>query len=61
MGHIVHYGASGVRNVDTLFFLLRYDWYGFQKKRVETGYPKLVFLRLVGYAGHVVQSGAFGV
>jgi hypothetical protein len=47
--------------MDALFFLLGWDWYGFQKKRVETHDTKLVFLHLVGYAGHIVDSGASGV
>jgi hypothetical protein len=56
--HVVHCGASGVRNVDTLFFLLGWDWYGFHKKRVETCYAKLLFLHLVESAGHVVHCCA---
>jgi hypothetical protein len=30
-GHIVHFGASGERIIDTLFFKLRWDRYGFDK------------------------------
>jgi hypothetical protein len=37
-----------------------WDRYGFDKKRLGTRYAKLVFLHLVGYAGHVVHSGASG-
>jgi hypothetical protein len=33
---------------------------GFHKKRAKTRYVKLVFLLPVGYAGHVVLSGAYG-
>jgi hypothetical protein len=38
--------------------LLGWDWCGFHKKRVGTNYDKIVFLHPVGYAGHVVHSGA---
>jgi hypothetical protein len=44
MGHVVHSDASGTRNVDSVFFLLRRDWCGFYKKRIGTSYVKLVFL-----------------
>jgi hypothetical protein len=57
-GHIVHLGASGERIVDTLFFKLRWDRYGFDKKRFRTCYAELVFLHPVGYVRHVVHSGA---
>jgi NhaP-type Na+/H+ or K+/H+ antiporter len=33
---------------------------GFHKKHVGTRYTELVFFHLMGYAGHVVQSNAFG-
>jgi hypothetical protein len=42
-GDVVHSGASGVRNIDALFFLLGRDRYGFQKKRVNTRDAKFVF------------------
>jgi hypothetical protein len=31
-GHVVHYGASGPRNIYALFFMLGWAWYGFSKK-----------------------------
>jgi hypothetical protein len=57
-GHIVHFGASGVQNVNVLYFLLGWDRYGFHEKRVRTGYTKLVFLNLVESVGHLVHSDA---
>jgi hypothetical protein len=35
-------------------------WYGFQKKHDGTRYTELAFLYLVGSAGYIVHSDAFG-
>jgi hypothetical protein len=41
VGHVVHSGASGARNVNALFFMLGWDWHGFNKMRVGTRCAKL--------------------
>jgi hypothetical protein len=57
-GHKVHSGASGARNIDTLFFMLLWDQYGYDKKCIGTRYVELLFLHLVASAGHIVHFGA---
>jgi hypothetical protein len=42
-GHVVSSGPFGAQNIDALFFMLVWDWYGFQKKCAGTHYAKLVF------------------
>jgi hypothetical protein len=59
-GYIVHYSASGLRNVDTLFFMLGWARYRFDKKHTGTHDAELVFLYPLGSAGHVAQSGVSG-
>jgi hypothetical protein len=44
--------------VTTLFFMLEWDRYGFDKKCTGICYTKLVFLHLVGFACLVVHFGA---
>jgi ABC-type microcin C transport system permease subunit YejB len=60
VGHVVHSGVSGARNVNALFFMQLWDQYGFDKKYIGTRYAELLFLYTVGYVGHVVHSGAPG-
>jgi hypothetical protein len=50
----VYFGASGARIVDELFFILGWARCGFHKKCAGTHDAELVFLHLLGYAGHVV-------
>jgi hypothetical protein len=54
--HVVHTYTIGIRNVDALFFVLRWAQCGFPKKRARTHYTELVYLHPVGSVGHVVHS-----
>jgi hypothetical protein len=40
--------------------MFRLDQFGFNKKRVGRRYTELLFLYLMGSAGHIVYSGASG-
>jgi hypothetical protein len=59
-GHVMHSSVSGAQNVDTLFFMLEWAWYGLHRKHARTRYAKIVFLHPVGSAGHEVHSGGAG-
>jgi hypothetical protein len=41
--HVVNPSASGMENIDALFFIIWWDRYGFGKKRAGTCYTELVF------------------
>jgi hypothetical protein len=45
-GHIVHSGASGVQNIETLIFMLMWDRYIFQKNCTGTLQTEHRFLHL---------------
>jgi hypothetical protein len=45
--HVVHSSASRAQNGEALFFMLRWDRYGFDKKHIRTRYVKLVFLHVM--------------
>jgi hypothetical protein len=61
VGHILHSSVFGVQDVDSLFFMIGWDRYGFAKKRTETRYTEVMFLHSMGSPCHVVHSTAFGV
>jgi hypothetical protein len=58
VGHVVHSGASGTRNVNASFFMLGWDWHGVHQKCAGTRYFELVFLHPVGSAGYIEHFGA---
>jgi hypothetical protein len=57
-GHVVHFGASGERIIDTIFFKLSWGRYGFDKKRFKTRYAELLYLHPVRSVGQEVHFGA---
>jgi hypothetical protein len=56
----VHSGAYRARNVDALFFLIKWAWCSFHKKCAGTHYSQLLFLHPMGFVAHVVNSDKYG-
>jgi hypothetical protein len=46
IGHVVHFSASRMRNIDGLFFMLRKDRYGYPKSAPGHITPNLCFCSL---------------
>jgi hypothetical protein len=67
-GPILHFGTSGVSNIDALFFQMSTHYFSYSggigvnstKTHVGTRYTKLVFLHMVGSAVHIVHFDASG-
>jgi hypothetical protein len=60
-GHVVHSGVSGAWNMITLFFVLKCDWYRFDKRSIGTHYAKLVFFQSAGICGSYSAFGAWNI
>jgi hypothetical protein len=60
-GHVVHFAASIVWDIDALYFMLRWDRYVFHKRCTGICYTELVFLHPMRFLGHIVHSAEFRV
>jgi hypothetical protein len=50
-GQVMHSGACEARNIDVLFFILKWALCGYHKKHAGTRYDEYVFLHPVGSCG----------
>jgi hypothetical protein len=60
-GNIMQPEASGMQNIDALFFILGCEHYGFDENCFGKHYSELVFLYSVGSVGHIVDSSEIGL
>jgi hypothetical protein len=57
MDHVLHSGVFEARNINALFFMVKWAWCGSHKKQTRTHYKEIVFLLMVQSTCHVVRSG----
>jgi hypothetical protein len=58
VGHVLYSCLFRVRHDDELLFKLEWVWCSFHIERAGTRDAELAYLHLVGFAGHIVHSGA---